>query len=41
MALLMQLNHEEKRTILIVSHDPTVTEYTSRAIHLLDGRLVA
>ena len=41
MALLMELNQEKKRTILIVSHDPTVTEYAGRAIHLLDGKLVA
>lgn len=40
MELLRQLNRDEKRTVLIVSHDPTVTDYANRAIHLLDGRLV-
>jgi putative ABC transport system ATP-binding protein len=40
MALLTQLNREEKRTIVIVSHDPTVTNYTTREVHLLDGKIV-
>ncbi len=38
MSLLTHLNQEEKRTIVIVSHDPTVTQYTTREIHLLDGK---
>ncbi len=41
MELLARLNREEKRTILTVSHDPRVTDYATRAIHLLDGRLAA
>lgn len=41
MALLEQINGDEQRTILIVSHDPAVTDYANRAIHLLDGKLVA
>ncbi len=41
MALLEQVNRQENRTILLVSHDPAVTDYATRAIHLLDGRLVA
>lgn len=41
MELLVQLNRQEMRTVLIVSHDPTVTDYATRAIHLLDGKLVA
>jgi ABC-type lipoprotein export system ATPase subunit len=41
MELLTQLNREEKRTILVVSHDPAVTDYAARAIYLVDGRLVA
>jgi len=40
MSLLTQLNREEKRTIIIVSHDPTVTDYTTTEIHLLDGKLL-
>ena len=40
MQLLVRLNREEGRTILMVSHDPSVTEYTTRALHLRDGELV-
>ena len=40
MQLLVRLNREEGRTILMVSHDPSITEYTTRALHLRDGELV-
>jgi len=40
MALLAQLNREENRTVVIVSHDPSVTEYATRTIQLLDGKIV-
>ncbi len=40
MALLSTLNREEQRTIVIVSHDPVVTQYATRTIHLLDGKIV-
>ncbi len=40
MQLLGRLNRESGCTILIVSHDPSVTDYTTRALHLLDGQLV-
>jgi putative ABC transport system ATP-binding protein len=40
MALLNRLNREEGRTIIVVSHDPTVAQYTTSTLHLLDGRLV-
>ena len=38
--LLRTLNHDEGRTIVIVTHDPTVSTYTTRAIHLLDGVII-
>jgi putative ABC transport system ATP-binding protein len=38
--LLEQLN-QEKRTILIVSHDVAVADYATRVIYLLDGKLAA
>ena len=41
MALLSTLNREQGKTILIVSHDPSVTNYTSRCLHLRDGTLEA
>jgi putative ABC transport system ATP-binding protein len=39
MAILAQLNREQGRTIIVVSHDPSITDFTSRCIHLLDGRI--
>ena len=39
MAVLSRLNQEQGRTIIVVSHDPTITDFTSRCIHLLDGRV--
>ena len=39
MELLAQLNSEGK-TIIAVTHDPRITNYASRAIHLLDGVVV-
>ncbi len=38
--LLTRLNREEGRTIIIVSHDPSVTRFVTRDIHLLDGKIV-
>ncbi len=40
MELLEQLNQEEERTIVIVSHDPAVMDYATQAIRLLDGKIV-
>jgi putative ABC transport system ATP-binding protein len=40
MELLEQLNQEEERSIVIVSHDPVVMDYATQAIRLLDGRIV-
>jgi len=39
MQVLARLNQEQGRTIVVVSHDPTVVAFTSRCIHLLDGRI--
>jgi putative ABC transport system ATP-binding protein len=40
MAFLARLNREQGRTMVVVSHDATVVEYTTRSIHLLDGCIV-
>jgi len=40
MDLLADLNRSEKRTIVIVSHDPSVADYATRTVHLKDGRIV-
>ncbi|MBU0703041.1 MAG: ABC transporter ATP-binding protein, partial [Chloroflexi bacterium] len=39
MQVLARLNQEQGRTIIVVSHDPSVIGFTSRCIHLLDGRI--
>ncbi len=39
MSVLAQLNREQGRTIIVVSHDPTVMAFVDRSIHLLDGRI--
>jgi putative ABC transport system ATP-binding protein len=40
MSFLARLNRDQGRTMVVVSHDATVVEYTTRAIHLLDGHVV-
>lgn len=40
MALLKDLNRQEKVTMIIVTHDPKVDEQTDRSIHILDGTIV-
>ena len=39
MALLARLNQEQERTVIVVSHDPAIISFSSRRIHLLDGRI--
>jgi putative ABC transport system ATP-binding protein len=39
MAILARLNQEQGRTVVVVSHDPTITNFTSRRTHLLDGQI--
>jgi putative ABC transport system ATP-binding protein len=41
MDLLVRLNRDEGRTVLTVSHDPQITDYATRSLHLIDGRLVS
>ena len=39
MEVLARLNREQGRTIIVVSHDPSVAAFASRRIYLLDGRV--
>ena len=39
LSLLVTLNREEGRTIVIVTHDPSITQFATRTIHLLDGKI--
>lgn len=41
MDIFMQLNQEEKRTLVIVTHDPEVGEQCKRVIHVQDGLVVS
>ena len=38
--LLLQLNREEKTTLILVTHDPKLAEYADRIINLRDGRVL-
>ena len=39
-AILARLNREQRRTVIVVSHDPAVGKMAGRCVHLLDGRIV-
>jgi putative ABC transport system ATP-binding protein len=40
MAILRELNEQEKTTIVMVTHDPRLAEQTARIVRLFDGRRV-
>jgi len=40
MDLIARMNHEEDKTVVVVTHDPRMTEYADRTIRIVDGRLV-
>lgn len=39
MALLRQLNQEESKTFVLITHDPTVAEVTDRLLMIRDGKI--
>jgi len=41
MALLLQLNKDQNKTVIIVTHDPLIAEQTRRIIRLMDGLIEA
>jgi ABC-type lipoprotein export system ATPase subunit len=41
MELLVDLNREQKITILVVTHEPQMVEYADRIVHFLDGRIAS
>jgi len=40
MSLMQGLNHEKKKTIIFVTHEPDIALFSSRTITLRDGKLV-
>lgn len=40
MDLIARMNHEEDKTVVVVTHDPRMTEYADRTVRIVDGRLV-
>jgi ABC-type lipoprotein export system ATPase subunit len=38
--LLKELNQKEGYTIVVVTHDPRVAEYSDKVINLLDGQVL-
>jgi putative ABC transport system ATP-binding protein len=40
MQLLLNLNKQRGTTLIIVSHDPEISQQTQRIVHLLDGKVV-
>jgi len=40
MRLFLQLNHERKMTILMVTHELDVARFSQRIVSFLDGRIV-
>jgi len=41
LALLQQLNREERVTLLVATHDAAVAAISSRVVKLRDGRIVS
>jgi putative ABC transport system ATP-binding protein len=39
MNILLTLNKERGTTVIIVTHDPDIAEYTQRTIHIRDGKV--
>ncbi len=40
MNILLDLNKQEKTTIVMVTHDPRMAEHTQKIVRLFDGRQV-
>jgi len=41
MELFRMLAHDQKRAVVIVTHDPRIVHLADRIVHLEDGRIVA
>jgi len=41
MEILTKLHKEQKKTIIVVTHDPNIASYSQNIVHLQDGRIVS
>jgi putative ABC transport system ATP-binding protein len=41
MEILVKLHREQKKTIVVVTHDPTIAHYSQNIIHIQDGQIIA
>jgi len=41
MEILTRLHKEQKKTIVVVTHDPNIAHYSQNVIHIQDGQIVA
>jgi len=41
MEILTKLHREQKKTIVVVTHDPNIAHYSQNVIHIQDGQIVA
>ncbi len=40
MEILKRLHEEQKKTIIVVTHDPSISHYSQNVIHIQDGQIV-
>jgi putative ABC transport system ATP-binding protein len=40
MEILIKLHKEEKKTIIVVTHDPHIADYTEETINIMDGQII-
>ena len=41
MEVLINLHKKEKKTIIVVTHDPHIAEYTEEVINIMDGQIIS
>jgi putative ABC transport system ATP-binding protein len=41
MEILTKLHREQKKTIIVVTHDPNIAQYSQNIIHIQDGQIVS
>lgn len=41
MKVLIDLHKKEKKTIIVVTHDPHIAEYTEEVINIMDGQIIS